>query len=258
MLFAKGKRPDRTAIRAFVASQRAISLTHDPEADRSIHLVANDGATLATGNADPSAPDSIWLELLREGLVFDLVGLAPGRAVAMPVIEHRFDMAEMPDPAEFDPIQLMPGPHVAAGGNSLPVAKALVGLASDLLCHFDDLVAVVWPPSASVIGRRFFESTASSWMAGGPFPALGLTAFRETIDGAVQSVGLEYWIGQEIRIEPPLSADVVAATRLGVRLVNQLVILGGIDGSERIVGPDGSRLLLTLSRNQKSIRVSRE
>lgn len=176
----------------------------------------------------------------------------------LPVIIHQFDMAEMPDPSECDPIQLLPGPHVSAGGNSLPVAKALVGLASDLLCHFDDLVAVVWPPSNSVIGRRFFESTTSAWISGGPFPALGLTAFRETLDGAVQSVGLEYWIGQEIRIEPPLSADPVAATRLGVRLVNQLVILGGIEGSERIVGPDGSRLLLTLSRNQKFIRVSRE
>lgn len=175
----------------------------------------------------------------------------------LPVINHQFDMAEMPDPSECDPLQLLPGPHVSAGGNSLPVAKALVGLASDLLRHFDDLVAVVWPPSNSVIGRRFFESTTSAWISGGPFPALGLTAFRETLDGAVQSVGLEYWIGQEIRIEPPLSADPVAATRLGVRLVNQLVILGGIEGSERIVGPDGSRLLLTLSRNQKFIRVSR-
>ncbi|WP_252257682.1 hypothetical protein [Erythrobacter aurantius] len=196
--------------------------------------------------------------MLREGLVFDLVGIAPGGKMDLPVINHQFDMAEMPDPSECDPLQLLPGPHVSAGGNSLPVAKALVGLASDLLRHFDDLVAVVWPPSNSVIGRRFFESTTSAWISGGPFPALGLTAFRETLEGAVQSVGLEYWIGQEIRIEPPLSVDPVAATRLGVRLVNQLVILGGIEGSERIVGPDGSRLLLTLSRNQKFIRVSRE
>lgn len=140
----------------------------------------------------------------------------------------------------------------------MPVVKAMIALARDLVHHFDSLEAVVWPASRSAIGRRFFESVTTAWLDGGPFPALGLTAFRETIDGAMQSTGLDFWIGQELRIEPPLSSDKVAATRLGVRLVNQLIAVGGIEGDERIVAPDGTRLLLRTSRNGRFIRVSRE
>lgn len=136
--------------------------------------------------------------------------------------------------------------------------RGLVALARDLAHHFEDASAIVWPPAKSAIGRRFFESITTAWIDGGAFPALGLTAFQETIDGALQSVGLTYWIGQELRIEAPLSSDKVAATRLGVRLINQLILLGGLDDSERIVAPDGSRLVMRPSRNRKYIRVWRE
>lgn len=107
----------------------------------------------------------------------------------------------------------------------------------------------------SVIGRRFFESVATAWLEGGAFPALGLTAFRETVDGALQSVGLDFWIGQELRLEPPISHDKVAATRLGVRLINQLILVGAMTQAERVTAPDGSRLVMRPSTNGKFIRV---
>ena len=65
-------------------------------------------------------------------------------------------------------------------------------------------------------------------------------------------------IGQELRIEPPLSADRVAATRLGIRLVNHLVLAGGLAEDDRIIAPDGSRLLLRPSRSRALINVWRE
>ncbi|BDI61007.1 hypothetical protein [Qipengyuania nanhaisediminis] len=200
----------------------------------------------------------VWLELLRDGLVFDLCGLAPGPSTAFPSADNRFDLDELPGAARHDALQLTPGPHLAGGERTLPVVKSMIGLARDIAHHFDGLTAVVWPPSASAIGRRFFDSVATAWLQGGPFPALGLTAFRETLDGALQSVGLDYWIGQELRIEPPLSSDKLAATRLAVRLVNQLVLVGGLDGDERIVAPDGTRLLMRISRNGRFVRVARE
>jgi hypothetical protein len=43
-----------------------------------------------------------------------------------------------------------------------------------------------------------------------------------------------------------------------VRLVNQLVIVGGLDESERIVEPDGTRLVMRPARNRNFIRVWRE
>ncbi len=153
---------------------------------------------------------------------------------------------------------MRPGPHIAAGGNSLPVMRAMLALACELVRQMEDVVAVGWGPAGTAIGRRFFESVTSAWLDGGPFPALGLTAFVETADGALESAGLAFWTGQELRIEPPLSADRVAATRLGIRLINHLVIVGSLDSAERIAAPDGTRLVLWPSHDRALISVRRE
>jgi len=209
-------------------------------------------------DAGPGLAEKNWLELLRDGLTFDLTGLAPGRPCDPPVIEHRFDLEGITGLSSCDAMRIVAGRHLVGGKRTMPVVRGLLALARDLVHHFDDLQAVVWPASKSAIGRRFFESTTTAWLEGGAFPALGLTAFRESIDGAVQSVGLDFWIGQELRIEPPLSSDRVTATRLGVRLVNQLIMVGGLEESERIIAPDGTRLVMRPSRNGRFIRVWRE
>lgn len=234
-------------------------ISHDPQ----------DGPTVQFASADSTNPgitadlhshqgDCVWLELLRDGLTFDLCGLSPGSAQTFPAIDHRFDLSAMPAEAELEALSLRPGHHLAAGATSLPVSRGIIALARDLTHHFSHLVAVVWPPSRSAIGRRYFESVSAAWLEGGAFPALGLTAFQETSDGALESVGLAYWIGEEIRIEPPLAQDKVAATRLGVRLVNQLVLVGGIEGKERVMAPDGTRLVMQVSSDHPLIRVWRE
>ena len=259
LLFARGKRPDRSAIREFVAQERWVTISHDPLEGGGLHLVSDEGETLqSSATTTTPADDLVWVELLRDGLTFDLCGLFPGGASTFASVEHRFDLEQLPGAAHYEALHLAPGHHLAGGERTMPVVKAMIALARDLVHHFDTLEAVVWPASQSAIGRRFFESVTTAWLDGGPFPALGLTAFRETIDGALQSTGLDFWIGQELRIEPPLSSEKVAATRLGVRLVNQLIAVGGIEGDERIIAPDGSRLLLRTSRNGRFIRVSRE
>ena len=246
-------------MKEFAAAQPATSISHDPSDSPVLQLVAADGEYVASKDPTGSGDDDLfWIELLREGLAFDLRGIAPGTQSAFPEVLYKFDFEQLPKPSLFEALQLSPGPHLRGGERSVPVVKGLLGLARDLIHHFDDLVAVVWPPSSSAIGRRYFESTTTAWIDGGPFPALGLTAFRETIDGALQSEGLDFWIDQELRIEPPLTSDKVAATRLGVRLINQLLLVGGVDGSERIVAPDGTRLVLRTSRNGRFIRVWRE
>lgn len=223
-----------------------ISISHDPLPDTASHA-----ETLWPGQLH-------WLELLRDGLTFDLSGLAPGPASVFPDIAHRFDLPSLPGADDHEALVLRPGPHLAAGGNSPPLVRAMLALACDLVRHFDDLVAVGWGPAGTAIGRRFFESVTSAWLDGGPFPALGLTAFVETPDGALQSEGLAFWIGQELRIEPPLSADRVAATRLGIRLVNHLVLAGGLEADDRITAPDGTRLVLRAARGRAMISVWRE
>jgi hypothetical protein len=258
LLFAPGKRPTRAAILAFVSCQHAVALSHDPAAGAAAGLLVAQGEPLQPGGADAAAQDEVWLELLREGLTFDLRGLAGGPSHPVPAIAHRFDFPAAAAGAELEALTISAGPHLAGGERSMPVIKGMLGLARDLTQHFEDLQAVFWLPSGSAIGRRFFESVITAWIDGGAFPALGLTAFDETPDGALQSVGLGFWIGQELRIEPPLTSDKVAATRLGVRLVNQLVIVGGLQESERIIAPDGTRLVMSASRNGDFIRVRRE
>lgn len=182
----------------------------------------------------------------------------PGPESPFPELRHRFDLPEVPAADAVEVMALRPGPHLAAGGSAMPVMRALLALACDLVRHFDGLVAVGWGPTKSAIGRRFFESVAAAWLEGGPFPALGLTAFAETPEGALETTGLDFWIGQELRIEPPLSGDRVGATRLGIRLVNHLVIRGGLDEDERIIAPDGTPLVLRPSQGRTLVSVRRE
>lgn len=246
LLFAPGKRPDLSAVRAFAGRLPAVTVSHAPAPEDMSH-------------AEMTWPGQLhWVELLRDGLTFDCSGLAPGPAAPLPSFAHRFDLPALPGPEDGETLVLRPGPHLAEGGFSLPLARGLLALGCEFARQFDDLLAVGWGPAGTAIGRRFFESVVSAWLEGGPFPALGLTAFAETADDAIESVGLAHWIGQELRIEPPLSADRVAATRLGIRLVNHLVLAGGLSEDDRIVAPDGTRLLLRPSRNRSVVSVWRE
>lgn len=256
LLFAAGKRPDSNAIAEFAACTLDVSLTHDPATVPHLRVVG-EGLAGQPGGGEEAAEQG-WVELLREGLTFDLVGLAPGDSTKIPAIEHCFDFPDRALIRSCEALQLQPGPHLAGGERSLPVVRGLMALARDLAHHFEHLEALVWPHSHSIIGRRFFESTITAWLDGGAFPALGLTAFTQTVDGALQSVGLKYFIDQELRIEPPLAYDKVAATRLAIRLINQLVLMGGIAGEEHVMAPDGSSLILRPSENRRFVRVWNE
>ena len=257
LLFTDGERPDRHVIREFAEANTSTTLTLDPAQRPALHVVGDDdteasiSATQAQGK--PNQPD--WVELLRNGLTFDLEGLAPGKGFDAPETVSLFDCAPTYNVETASAIRLVAGAHLAGSEGSLPVLRGMLGLASDLVQHFEQISTVIWPPSASAIGRRFFESTTTAWLDGGAFPALGLTAFKETIDGGLESVGLDFLIGQELRIEPALAGDKVAATRLGVRLINQLVLSGKILQSEQIIAPDGRELRIAPSQNGKYARL---
>ena len=257
LLFADGQRPDRHTIHKFAEANSSTTLTLDPAQRPTLRVVDDDdtAALIAAAQAEVESSGSGWVELLRNGLTFDLEGLAPGDGFEAPATANFFDC-----PANFDletasAIRLVAGSHLAGSEGSLPVLRSLLALARDLVQHFDQISMAIWPPSASAIGRRFFESTTTAWLDGGAFPALGLTAFKESIDGGLESVGLEFLIGQELRIEPALARDKVAATRLGVRLINQLVLTGRVLQSEQIIAPDGQKLRIAPSQNGRYARL---
>ena len=256
LLFKNGKRPSILDIYRFTKLYPSISVSFDPGKEPAPGLVASGARPDEEWMTEHDTAS--WLELLSDGLTFDIIGLAPGDYSSFPTVAHGFDFDRNQINKFEHAIRLNPGAHVSGAEGAIPVLKTLLGLARDLIQHFEQIEAVVWPPSGSVIGRRFFESTVSAYLEGGAFPALGLIAFQEALDGGLQSVGLAHIIGQELRIEPDLVSDKVVATRLAVRLINQLILTGTVDRREDLVSPDGRIIHLEPSGNARFVRVLSE
>lgn len=234
MLFPSGERPDPRAVAEALAAQPRAAISHDPGA---------------------SAGEEDWLELVIDGMTFDLTGLAPADPIEDAQYTFRFDCP--PDLLEtrHDALRLAPGPHIAEGAGMLPIVRGHAALGALLAGALGGVSAVGWAPAAVLMGVGYFRSVIEAWLGGGPFPALALTAFRPTIDDGLQSVGLAHFTGQEVRLEPPLVADRTAATRLGVRLVNLLVGVGRLEKPDLVTGPDGAMLRLEPSPNGRFVRV---
>lgn len=240
LLFEAGDRPAAPAIRDAVSRIPNTSISFDPSAEHP----AFSNAFASELNEFSPVEANAWLELLVDGLTFDMMGLAPGPALSAPGIEFRVDFPANSDQSDFAMVGLAPGPHLIGGMRSLVVAKALAHLGCQIARQLGSVKGFFWLPSRSVTGTEFFCSTVTAWANGGPFPALGLTAFRAASDGGLESVGLDFFTGQEVRVPRQLASDRAAATRLAMRLVHQLALHGRLEASERITGPDGSPLQL--------------
>ena len=83
LLFAAGTRPCSEAVTRFVASRQDIMISHRPA----------DVATEAAGAGDRAG----WLEILKDGLTFDLCGLSPAANPNMPEISNFFDFSDTYD-----------------------------------------------------------------------------------------------------------------------------------------------------------------
>lgn len=199
-----------------------------------------------------------WVELLISGMTFDLVGLAPGQTINIPEIRHWVDLPEGTINTPFEALCLMPGPHVAGGANTIPVVRTLFALVAKLAAELQPhLRMICWPPAALAARPEFFRAHAESWTDGGSFPSRLLAGYKQMSDGALQSEGLAFFTGQEIRIEPQSVGDISIATQLAGRLVQQLAQHGPLTQSEEVVAPDGGQMRLVPSGNGKFVRVWR-
>ena len=238
LLFRPGMRPGSDAISQVVAQSGCGIVSHDPRQAFS-----------------PEGIDDSWLELLVEGLTFDVLGLSPLEGVHWPGLRHDFGIA--PDEiAPCEAIVIAPGPHLSGAANAIPVIRTMMGMASTLLEGTDGAVGVVWQPSASAIGKELFGKMIGQWLEGGPFPALGLTGVTMTEDGGLASDGLAFFTGQEIEIDAALSSAQPQATRLAVRLIDHLVNQDKIEHEEMILGPGKTRLRLSPMAGGRILRVS--
>ena len=163
------------------------------------------------------------MELLRDGLTFDLLGIAPGLSLSIPAPCHRFGLAKDSFSGAKEAIGLFPGPHLVEGSHTLPVLRTLMALAVDLVRELPAVETILWTPARAALSRVLFASVTETWLDGGAFPAPGLIGFMETATGGLITDGLAFFIGQELELEPALSTDRVSASRLATRIADRLV-----------------------------------
>ena len=227
---------------ALAQNNAGFAVSHDP---------ADHGAG---GNGVAEAAS--WVELLANGLTFDLVGLAPGRPADRPPSGPAFGLPDGFEAESLEAITLQPGPHLVAGGAMLPVVRSLAWL-SALLTDLPGVRAVGWHPAPCWSAPSHFRDSVLRWIEGGVFPGLGLAALAPMPDGGMQSQGLALFTGQEMRLEPELVADRAAGAKIGLRLMHWMVENGRVDDIEVISCPDGQPLRLEPSANGRIVRVWR-
>ena len=233
----------------FPAGQRPT----EEEVTRLANLSARENLPFSISHS--SQDESSWLEILALGLTFDLTGLAPGPAEMFPAIRHRYGLADDFGGA-LEAISLRPGPHLGEEANLMPVVRVMAGVAARLL-ELANARAVVWHPSATATEPRQFQKAIAAWLAGGAFPALGLTALVRDADGALRSDGLAFFTGQELRVEPTCASTPGEAGKIAIRLVHRLVDSEPVLSRQEITGPDGERLIAEPREGGRVVRVWR-
>lgn len=234
LLFPEGERPTTASVRACLAMSENFEISFEPS------------------DSEIGGGELIWLELLGNGLTFDLVGMSPGPFTELP--PQRGETGGGQPLGRVEAVTLVPGPHIATSTGSLPVLKALACLAA-ALSNLPETTGVAWHAARNRTDPTIFRKAIDSWAEGGVFPGLVLTSIALAPDKGLHSEGLALFTGQEIRIEPELAQDPVSATKLAVRLFDLLVGQGPVLSRENLAGPDGTPLVLKPSANQRFVRV---
>lgn len=224
LLFARGSRPDRSALIAALEDVAGCSISHDP----SQHDTAVAAVPHVPRWRDGHLPEGHWLELLKWGMTFDCLGLAPGPAVALPPAAHRVGCPADLCAEDCEAIALVPGPHLADAPNSLPIVRAMLDIGADLVQRLDGVAGISWSPARSLVDPAFFSASVKAWIEGGAFPAIGMVGFSMAPTGRLMTEGLAWFIGQELEFAAELSVDKIEATRLAARLIHELVASGPV------------------------------
>lgn len=222
-MFAAGQRPDAAALDALAAA----SVDDDARFPVAFHITAH------------GAEEEGWVELLAMGLAFDCLELAPRRAIRHAGPGQLLGLDSVP---EGEVIVLQPGPHLMDGAGLLPVVRMLAGLGV-ALSTLPGALAVCWGPAGTCMAPDYYQRVVGNWLAGGAFPALGLTMLHRTADGAMESRGLAFMTGQELRFEPAAGISPQQAGQIALRLVHLLVEHGPVTTPQDLSGPAGETLL---------------
>lgn len=237
LLFPRGARPTAAVVRALALASGNFAITFD-SAER----------------AGEDRQTERWVEILANGLTFDLLGLLPGPAATPPPRAHVFGLADDSAAERLEAMVLRPGPHLAGGAGAMPVIRQLALVAAQL-AELPGIKAVAWPAARIWNGVQHFRDVVLRWSEGGVFPGFGLVALASMPDGGIQSEGMALFIGQELRLEPELARDRAAGAKIGLRLLHWLSEHGPVTEPDAVTGPDGQPLRLAPSPNGRFVRV---
>lgn len=201
-----------------------------PAADAVADLAAGpDGFSVL--NPAQAAHGSV--ELLRDGLTFDIAGLSPAPKQDVPAAVHR---VALPNDFSFDALEaawFMVGPHLAGAESLLPVLRVAAAILSHLT-QLSGLQAIIWRPARIVMSPAWFAEAVGAWLAGGPFPALALTALARSHNG-IESEGLGFLTGQEFTLHARGGGPNREDSRIAVRLTDWLVTHGRVEAAREVV-----------------------
>lgn len=193
-------------------------------------------------------------ELLLDGLTFDAFVYSPP-VRGGPVYPAQQDVISPGELASRCAMLVVPGPHLTGAPRALPVLRGQWRLGARLCEALPQIAIAGWPPSGTLLEADVFAASAGSWKAGTTLPAAGMITLRGAFGNALQSAGLAYFTGQELRVEAGLAADNHRASRLALRIAEMLVHRGPLLESEQFAGPDGGTLRLEPSANGRFVRV---
>lgn len=197
------------------------------------------------------APDVAegWAEVLRDGLTFDVHGLAGGPAQAVPSVNAGVGIS----PAELDglaTLALAPGPHLAGAQRLLPVIRVAANLLLDL-ARIGPAKAIAWLPAKLLIRVDLFERAVLPWLEGGPFPAPAFVALHGNAEGCLQSAGLNFFIEQEFLLQSAIPEKAAQLPRVAIRLIDWLVAHGPISSpTEAVLAGTGAVFLEVEARGR--------
>lgn len=192
---------------------------------------ARQGGGFAVTHSPPIAEG--WAEVLRDGLTFDVRGLAGGQACPAFPVDHLLGL-RLSDIAGLSAMTVSPGPHLAGAEHLLPVIRVVSALLLSL-SRIGAARAICWNPAKCAASPALFERAVIPWLDGGPFPALALIALSPQGDGSIVSAGLKFLTGQEFVLADELGRGREHLSRVAIRLVDWLVAHGPVKASQKAV-----------------------
>ena len=231
LAFAEGTRPDREAV---------------------LDLAGAEGGGPRFAASHLPDPGEGWFELLASGLTFDCRGLAPAQAEPLPAHEALLGLEH---PPRGEAIALTPGPHLAEAAGMLPVIRVLAGIGATI-ARLPGAQAAAWNPARCWMSAAYFRKVVGNWLAGGPFPALGLTSLQREGNGSMQTVGPALLTGQELVFAPDRRLGPADMARIAVRLIHALIEVEPLGAPHQFAGPDGETIDVVPTADGRKLRIA--